>query len=270
MPSRLSYDKVRDEIESKGCKLLSKEYKNIKSHITYLCRCGHERTSNFTTFRALVDYKCFECVNNGGGKAGHLNNTNLGMHYKVFKARLRVMETLYSRTHKYRNDFLPENYDKVQLCYKCKRGKSLFFFPIDVRYESNHRTICKSCNKMEHDLRRLNHTQDQHIQEIITTSKASSREREKKGREECGENTLTKEDIYDLLEEQGGRCYYSGRELVFEYNNSNKISIDRIESEKGYTKDNVRLVCWVVNQAKSDSSHEEFLEMCRDIERFHR
>ena len=40
--------------------------------------------------------------------------------------------------------------------------------------------------------------------------------------------------------------------------NAFKCSLDRIDSEKGYTEDNVRFVCWAVNQMKADRTDEEF------------
>jgi hypothetical protein len=40
--------------------------------------------------------------------------------------------------------------------------------------------------------------------------------------------------------------------------NAFKCSLDRIDSNKGYTEDNVRFVCWAVNQMKADRTDEEF------------
>jgi hypothetical protein len=37
-----------------------------------------------------------------------------------------------------------------------------------------------------------------------------------------------------------------------------KASLDRIDSSRGYTEDNVQWVCWSVNQMKSDKTKEEF------------
>ena len=37
-----------------------------------------------------------------------------------------------------------------------------------------------------------------------------------------------------------------------------KASLDRIDPTKGYTEDNVRWVCWAVNQMKSDKTEAEF------------
>ena len=42
-----------------------------------------------------------------------------------------------------------------------------------------------------------------------------------------------------------------------------QTSIDRIDSNKTYTKDNIQLVCFWANIAKSDLGEKEFLEMIK-------
>ena len=42
--------------------------------------------------------------------------------------------------------------------------------------------------------------------------------------------------------------------------NPNTISIERIDSNKGYTKDNVVLVAGIVNSMKNDLSQDEFIK----------
>lgn len=67
---------------------------------------------------------------------------------------------------------------------------------------------------------------------------------------------LTEADLQKLYEEGGGRCAISG--IMF--NKTVKVgrcrpyapSIDRIESGKGYSFDNCRLVCVAVNLAIGD------------------
>ncbi len=103
----------------------------------------------------------------------------------------------------------------------------------------------------------------------------------KRCREEGFEYDLTPEDVRDLFELQEGRCNYSGREMLLhsdkpkrdEHGNvkrlwqrtADKVSIDRIDSSKGYTKDNVHLVNTRVNQAKSNMDEAEFLSLVHDI-----
>ena len=43
------------------------------------------------------------------------------------------------------------------------------------------------------------------------------------------------------------------------------LSVDRIDSTKGYSKENVQLVCMAANQMKNDLSMEEFINMCESV-----
>lgn len=43
------------------------------------------------------------------------------------------------------------------------------------------------------------------------------------------------------------------------------VSIDRINSNLGYKKDNIQLVCMAVNQMKSDLSIQELYMFCEAI-----
>lgn len=42
-------------------------------------------------------------------------------------------------------------------------------------------------------------------------------------------------------------------------------SLDRIQPSKGYTKENVRLVCFAVNRARSDWGDEVLLKIARAL-----
>lgn len=56
-----------------------------------------------------------------------------------------------------------------------------------------------------------------------------------------------------LQEKYTGYCELTGIEFQFANKGKSPIapSLDRIDSSKGYTKDNVRIVCWGLNQAYS-------------------
>lgn len=60
-------------------------------------------------------------------------------------------------------------------------------------------------------------------------------------------------------------CHYTGRDLTLERNHFNTVSLDRVDSSRGYTKDNVVLCCHMVNIAKNDLDLNEFLDMCYDV-----
>lgn len=76
---------------------------------------------------------------------------------------------------------------------------------------------------------------------------------------------LTAQEVYDQWEKQKGCCAYTGYPMVHPYENQGKpltpyvASIDRIDSSKGYTKDNIELVCVVMNYAKNRFSKQDIL-----------
>ncbi len=69
--------------------------------------------------------------------------------------------------------------------------------------------------------------------------------------------------LTELLEASDYKCAVTGQTMTLLSLNRKKAnpfraSLDRIDSSKGYTKGNVRLVCWAVNQMKADRTEEEF------------
>lgn len=76
------------------------------------------------------------------------------------------------------------------------------------------------------------------------------------------ENNLTEEFLMKLNEKQNNRCAIS--RIVFD-NDKNKISIDRIDSSKGYLMDNVQLVTFNVNRMKNNFKQEYFINICKKI-----
>jgi len=74
-----------------------------------------------------------------------------------------------------------------------------------------------------------------------------------------------------MWEDQQGRCALSGREFDLtkpkphEKVRSNAVSLDKIDAQKGYTKDNVRLVCFQVNGALNQYGEKELISLCKDI-----
>jgi hypothetical protein len=78
---------------------------------------------------------------------------------------------------------------------------------------------------------------------------------------------IVTKDIHDLLELQENRCYYTGWKFVNacgmgNVGASNKygFSIDRLDSAKGYTRDNIVLCFNIINTSKGRLSAEEFIQ----------
>lgn len=78
---------------------------------------------------------------------------------------------------------------------------------------------------------------------------------------------ITIEDMYDRWVFQKGICSLSGEKLTY-YENSAynyNASLDRIDSKKGYTKDNIQWIHKDINKMKMDLEQEKLINWCKKI-----
>lgn len=79
---------------------------------------------------------------------------------------------------------------------------------------------------------------------------------------------ITLDDVFQVYQSQNGRCVFTGWEIDTRHRNrndffgKNRLSIDRIDSSIGYTKDNIQLVCVAANIAKSVHSNQDLIDFC--------
>src|SRR5207253_5662498 len=76
---------------------------------------------------------------------------------------------------------------------------------------------------------------------------------------------LTFNDIKQQWDKQEGLCYYTGVKMSTLPNNKYYFSIDRYDSNNGYTSNNIVLCCNTVNIMKQSLSHSDFLDWCNRI-----
>jgi len=77
---------------------------------------------------------------------------------------------------------------------------------------------------------------------------------------------LTIEQIWDLFLKQDRKCALSGLPLTISGSHHyNDASVDRIDSSKGYTIDNVQWVHKHINFMKRTYSQDYFIEMCKKV-----
>jgi len=83
------------------------------------------------------------------------------------------------------------------------------------------------------------------------------------------DSEITEQDLTKLWDEQKGLCYYDGTPMDkisghgVTNKNPNKVSIDRLDSSKGYVLGNVVLCKFKYNKAKMDTPEKEFAELCQ-------
>lgn len=76
---------------------------------------------------------------------------------------------------------------------------------------------------------------------------------------------VSREDMVKLFNKQNGICAISGVKLTAACGDPDKVSIDRKDSSKSYTKSNVQLVTQQINVAKSDYTDKDFVRMCINV-----
>ena len=79
---------------------------------------------------------------------------------------------------------------------------------------------------------------------------------------------LSIEKAWKKFLDQEKRCALSGVELVFTWRSENKeqtASLDRIDSSKGYTIDNIQWVHKDINNMKQAMSDSKFIELCTNV-----
>ena len=103
-----------------------------------------------------------------------------------------------------------------------------------------------------------------HAKHILKISRSSTKTRNNKKRTKTS-HSITHNDLEAMYSSQQNKCAYSHRELVWDKSKENSASIDRIDSTKGYKKDNVHLVTYHVNVAKNNLTHNDFLKLVKDI-----
>lgn len=149
-------------------------------------------------------------------------------------------------------------------CSCCKDFKSVFDFSVNKATKDKLQSKCKSCDNQYQRSRKDKRKQwnveyqakrrmssDYRLTMLLNASKQRAL---KKGRE----HSITIEDLKDVYPEDN-KCPVFGFEL--EWNSAGfretNPSIDRIDSSKGYTKDNIQIISWKANRVKSSTTVAE-------------
>lgn len=86
---------------------------------------------------------------------------------------------------------------------------------------------------------------------------------------------ITVEDLKNQWEKQNGICPYTGIKLILTTHTKvikdpiYRASLDRIDSSKGYIIDNIQFISLPINYMKNTMSHEQTLDLCKIISKFH-
>jgi hypothetical protein len=155
-----------------------------------------------------------------------------------------------------------------KVCNNCKTDKQLHEFSKNSKSKDGYQYRCKECdNKYQSERRKSNHKEHLEYDRNYQANKrkdfeyrlrmlvnASKQRAKLKNRD----HSITVEDIKAIYPIDGC-CPIFGMKL--EFNNAgfreNSPSIDRIDSSKGYTLDNIQIISWKANRIKSYATVEE-------------
>lgn len=148
-------------------------------------------------------------------------------------------------------------------CNRCKETKDEINFSSDITRTGGLQTYCKTCQTDM--LCKYWSTFNGFMKRLFKDSRRSAQERELAF-------TITHQDLLDCYDEQDGLCNLTGVKLT--HNSTpglgrNKhpfnISVDRIDSSRGYERNNIQLVCTYVNTIKWDLPQDNFFKVCKRI-----
>ena len=160
----------------------------------------------------------------------------------------------------------------IRECPCCKNSLDISNFHCDKSQPTGLQSYCKKCQTEK--TKKYTSTLNGFIKKIYKDMYHNAEKRAKKLLID-----ITCDDIHEMYNKQNGKCALSGLQLSHEtyaYRdnehiiNRMNISIDRINSNLGYTKDNVQLVGAIVNRMKTDLPDQEFINFCSIVAEFNK
>ena len=158
---------------------------------------------------------------------------------------------------------------KICTCCKVEKDTSEFHKSKDKKFGVNN--VCKICAKIiskkyySKNSKQIKQRVSCYSQSYIPKHSREIDSRLKnlctKAKSRTKEFTLIDQDLLDLWEKQNGQCAYTKLPMLATSNQFNTVSLDRVDSSKGYVVGNVQLVCAAINKMKQEYTEELFVLM---------
>jgi len=139
-------------------------------------------------------------------------------------------------------------------CSRCVSWKPVILFNAASKSWDGLAGLCQLCAKEANKERYQKYSKVDSLDAILQAVEKQARYRGK-------EFGLTRDQVHELWQQQQGQCCYSGLPMTTELGHPNKITLDRIDSSKGYILGNVALCTYRVNLMKREMSVQEFSEI---------
>jgi hypothetical protein len=157
---------------------------------------------------------------------------------------------------------------KTKRCNKCKNDlpATMEFFHYSGTTLNRCSSHCKKCRAETYYLKRKpKESLSRLLAERFTDLKTRIKNKRVKYNVALNFDILYLEELYN---KQKGLCAISKipmTYLLYDGHNNTNISIDRIDSNKGYIRDNIQLVCSIINKMKLNMTLDELLFYCKHI-----
>ena len=154
--------------------------------------------------------------------------------------------------------YYPETNSKS--CARCGEIKDVSLFFKHNETSDGWHSWCKDCCKEgnKRSIEKKYSSFDGRITTFLRSCKVSATKRK-------NEFSLTKSDLTEMWELQGGLCCYTGIEMTTQPALPNSVSVERIDNNVGYARENTVLVCNRINSMKSAMTGEEFFNFCKSV-----
>lgn len=159
----------------------------------------------------------------------------------------------------------------MKICGVCKIEKPLDEFHNKSNSRDGKQAQCKDCNRVRSNKWRSENKSKAAVAmgNYRQTLEGCIRERfhnaHHRARDKDYEFNISVEFLIKLFNDQKGLCALSGYEMNYISGSSYKMSLDRIDSSKGYTIDNVQWITWQVNNLKGNLEESELFKLCEAI-----
>jgi thiol-disulfide isomerase/thioredoxin len=165
--------------------------------------------------------------------------------------------------------------EEIRICRICKKSSNetkitkYFDKRRNKQYYNSSCTPCKMIesklkyknNKIYRDIIKLRSTEYRNTETGFKSQLLHDTKKNKKF-EDYELNLIV---LNELQKIQNNKCSITGIELVWKPNNIYQASIDRIDSSKGYLKNNIQLVLHPINRMKLDYTTDKFKTIINEI-----
>jgi hypothetical protein len=255
-----SPNKDGSQTEMKGSKASRDCFLRIK------CNCGKV---DFINFRQGYEGLCL-CA---GCRKGHRSDALRS--YRRGEPPPKVVESPSVRSARIERE--------GQECIDCGKNKKASDFSSEFNSIENCKVYdgrCFECSRKLRTSKREESLRNGSLEDFMKAELEVANDRTKKYNRKHPNNirefTITVAFLVELFAKQDGKCALTGCPMKTNSHrddrpddmrcNPDKMSIDRIDSKRGYTKDNVQLLTWITNSEKMNMTNEQFLQ--RSIDRY--